>query len=174
MSFMCLCLRKNLIQRSLGLLAKRHSSHRQESTDTAYRVQWSKSTLGECFLYCMEHLPVELIICSSLILWQKTKSIYFLKGHWITLITANVRAIAPVFIKIDVLGDDDKIASPKLRDDKSPAFHNSLNHGVTILLSLCFSPSPLLSLALHRWYELPGRVFFIPFCSPPIALLGSC
>lgn len=173
---MCLCLRKNPIQRSLGLLAKRRSSQRQGSSDTAYRVQQSKSALGEHFLCCQEHLPLALAVCSSLILKQTPeKSIFFLKGHQISLFTANVHTIAPLFIKIDVLGDDDKIACPKLRSDKSLAFgpcrHNRV---LSVCLSLCLSPCPPLSLALHRWQELPGRVFLIRFCSPPIALIGSC
>lgn len=165
---MCLCLRKNLIQRSLGLPAKRGSSHRQESSDTAYRVQQSKSALGEHFLYCQEHLSLALAVCSSLILQQEPQKIYiFLKGHQITLFTANVRTIAPLFMKIDVLGDDDKIACPKLRDDKSPAFgpcrHNFV---LSVCLSLCLSlslPHFLLLCTGGRSFPVESfSFFFVP------------
>lgn len=38
---LCGCLCKNLIQCSVAVLAKKHSSHRQESSDTTYRAQCS-------------------------------------------------------------------------------------------------------------------------------------
>lgn len=53
---------------------------------------------------------------------KKKESIFFYTGHKIILFAANLHKIVPLFIKIDALGDDDKIAWPKQRNDKPLAF----------------------------------------------------
>lgn len=146
MPLMCLCLRKNLIQGSLALLAKKHSSHRQESTDTTGRVHSSRSALGECFWRCLKHLPLALSVCGSMVLRQKNKNLFFFYRVIRSLSAANVHTISLLFIEIDVPGDDDKIAWSNLRGDKSSVWTMpSLSYSLCLFVSVFVSVSPAFS-----------------------------